>query len=251
MQKVHVVDEREGSQVPFLRGILTRSLQKFGVPFEKAHVAATDIRDRISGRDLISTKELRAVVFDYLTKHGLEKEAKAYRDIGSTEPSLHIIDTDGGSIPFSKGRLSQSMEICGFDPETAYQITKAIEVNLALKNRREITTAEIVERTHNAILKLAGKDSAGRYLHWREFSQQGKPLILLVGGTTGTGKSTISSELAHRLDIVRTQSTDMLREVMRLMIPSRLLPALHTSSFEAYKHFPIGMQSVKNLIHRQ
>ena len=32
-------------------------------------------------------------------------------------------------------------------------------------------------------------------------------------------RSTISAEIAHRLDIVRTQSTDMLREVMRLMFP--------------------------------
>ena len=45
----------------------------------------------------------------------------------------------------------------------------------------------------------------------------------------GTGKSTLATELAHRLGIVRTQSTDMLREVMRTMIPAHLMPALHVS----------------------
>jgi 2-phosphoglycerate kinase len=68
-------------------------------------------------------------------------------------------------------------------------------------------------------------------------------MVLLIGGTTGSGKSTISSEIAHRLDIVRAQSTDMLREVMRLMFPERLLPALHVSSYLAWQTLPEAMLS--------
>ena len=92
--------------------------------------------------------------------------------------------------------------------------------------------------TYQYLLDEAPPEMAQRYLTWNEFIRSGRPLILLIGGTTGSGKSTISSELAHRLNIVRTQSTDMLREVMRLMIPARLLPALHTSSFNAWKTLP-------------
>jgi 2-phosphoglycerate kinase len=44
--------------------------------------------------------------------------------------------------------------------------------------------------------------------------------------------------LASHLDIVRTQSTDMLREVMRTMLPKQLLPVLHTSSFAAWSALP-------------
>jgi 2-phosphoglycerate kinase len=44
--------------------------------------------------------------------------------------------------------------------------------------------------------------------------------------------------LANRLDIVRTQSTDMLREVMRTMLPKQLMPVLHTSSFTAWTALP-------------
>ena len=44
--------------------------------------------------------------------------------------------------------------------------------------------------------------------------------------------------LANRLDIVRTQSTDMLREVMRIMMPKQLMPVLHTSSFTAWTALP-------------
>jgi len=37
---------------------------------------------------------------------------------------------------------------------------------------------------------------------------------------------------------VRIQPTDMLREVMRSMVPRRLLPVLHTSSFMAWQELP-------------
>ena len=70
---------------------------------------------------------------------------------------------------------------------------------------------------------------------WAEFERSGRPLILLVNGTAASGKSTISTEVASRLEIVRTQSTDMLRQVMRMLIPQRLVPVLHTSSFEAWR----------------
>ena len=65
-------------------------------------------------------------------------------------------------------------------------------------------------------------------------------LLGLIGGTAGCGKSTIATEVTSRLGIVRTQSTDMLREVMRMMMPERLLPVLHTSSFEAWRKLPYG-----------
>ncbi|MFQ5601405.1 MAG: 2-phosphoglycerate kinase, partial [Candidatus Krumholzibacteriia bacterium] len=57
----------------------------------------------------------------------------------------------------------------------------------------------------------------------------------LVGGSTGSGKSTVATEVAHRLDITRIQSTDSVRHVMRSMISEQLLPSVHRSSFEAWK----------------
>ena len=83
-----------------------------------------------------------------------------------------------------------------------------------------------------------GVGIARRYLQWVQFSRDIRPIVLLIGGTTGSGKSTLSAEIAHRLDIVRSQSTDMLREVMRLIFPERLLPALHMSSYLAWKALP-------------
>src|SRR5204863_5903247 len=59
------------------------------------------------------------------------------------------------------------------------------------------------------------------------------PLVVLIGGATGVGKSTIATQLAARLGIVRVIATDAVREVMRAMFTSKLMPTLYTSSFDA------------------
>ena len=59
------------------------------------------------------------------------------------------------------------------------------------------------------------------------------PIILLVGGATGTGKSTIATEAAHRLGITRVTSTDFIRQTMRAFFSPAFMPSVHYSSFEA------------------
>jgi 2-phosphoglycerate kinase len=81
-----------------------------------------------------------------------------------------------------------------------------------------------------------GPAVAQRWLVWRQFLRSGRPLILVIGGTTGCGKSTIATALADRLGIVRMQSTDLLREVMRTLLSSDQYPELYTSSYDAWRH---------------
>jgi len=59
------------------------------------------------------------------------------------------------------------------------------------------------------------------------------PLILLVGGATGTGKSTVASEVAYRLGITRVMSTDTIRQTMRELCSRKTMPSIHYSSFAA------------------
>jgi 2-phosphoglycerate kinase len=59
------------------------------------------------------------------------------------------------------------------------------------------------------------------------------PLIVLVGGATGTGKSTVTSEVAYRLGITRVTSTDTVRQTMRAFFSQDFMPSIHYSSFEA------------------
>ena len=49
--------------------------------------------------------------------------------------------------------------------------------------------------------------------------------MIMIGGATGVGKSTVAAEVAYRLGITRTICTDIIRSVMRGMISPGLLPA--------------------------
>jgi len=60
-----------------------------------------------------------------------------------------------------------------------------------------------------------------------------RPIVLLVGGATGTGKSTVATEAAHRLGITRFTSTDFIRQTIRAYFPPPMMPSVHLSSFEA------------------
>ena len=70
------------------------------------------------------------------------------------------------------------------------------------------------------------------------FNDSGEPLIILLGGATGTGKSTLATRLAYLLDIVRTQSTDMMREIIRCYLVPHVAPTLGYSSFDAWRGLP-------------
>jgi 2-phosphoglycerate kinase len=63
-------------------------------------------------------------------------------------------------------------------------------------------------------------------------------VILLLGGAAGVGKTSIALEVAHRLGIGRVLSTDSIRQIMRLTLSPEIAPALHGSSYDAYKLVP-------------
>jgi 2-phosphoglycerate kinase len=60
-----------------------------------------------------------------------------------------------------------------------------------------------------------------------------KPVVVLIGGATGTGKSTVAAEVAYSLGITRLTSTDSIRQTMRAFLSREFMPALHYSSFGA------------------
>ena len=73
----------------------------------------------------------------------------------------------------------------------------------------------------------------GRLRRLQALNDLDLPIVLLVGGGTGTGKSTLATEIAHRLGITRTTSTDFIRQTMRALFSRELMPSVHYSSFEA------------------
>jgi len=235
---IYVTDPSEDSKVPFLRGILTRSLQEAGLDFEEAYKIADRVRDSLGSDAEITSEQLAKLVSKHLRDFGHSAAAKLYLKRSPAINRITVLDRDGQPQPFSKARLSQGLETCALSEARCYAITAHIEQTLLQRGIHEIQSKELIRITYEYLLRHESGEIARRYLVWFEFSRSGRPLVLLIGGTTGSGKSTIGSEIAHRLNIIRTQSTDLLREVMRLMVPERLLPALHTSSFSAWTTLP-------------
>lgn len=63
-----------------------------------------------------------------------------------------------------------------------------------------------------------------------------KPYVILIGSASGIGKSTIASQLAKELNIKHLIESDFIRAVVRGIIGKEYAPALHSSSYDAYKH---------------
>ena len=78
-----------------------------------------------------------------------------------------------------------------------------------------------------------GERAVGRLRRLADLQALDVPIIVLIGGSTGTGKSTVAAEVAHRLGITRVASTDFIRQTMRAFFSREFMPTIHYSSFEA------------------
>ena len=147
-------------------------------------------------------------------------------------PHILISDRETG-LPYSKGLMASQVMVTGLSPVRAYQVAEAVEERLVDLGRPSVTSEELDRLTLEVLGELAGDRYAKTFLRWLEVQALDIPLVVLIGGTTGVGKSTIATQLAARLGIVRVVASDAVREVMREMFSRTLMPSLHASSFEA------------------
>ena len=213
-----------------MRGIMVHSLMARGVDFETALETADAIRARVRDRGHVERVELAQMVEELLGK-------EAFADHQPPLPALpgRILVTSKGrtALPFSKGTLSQSLLAAAIDPNDAFTVAEQIQDSLLLAGVQSIERREIREKAFQALFDRFGQQTAERYLVWRRHQEPEKPIILLLGGTTGSGKTTLGLEVAQRLGISRVGSTDSIRQILRITLTRELVPALHASSFEA------------------
>ena len=246
MAKILIEDPEDKTRVPFLRGILIRSLQDAGLPFRDAYDLATEVRNALGDTELITTHELRHKVLELLRARAGQEVSTRYEK-QKIHIAIQVEQRDGQLTPFYRLELQNTLETIGLATEEATEIVATIHQNLLDRHLEVITSRQLGEMTYQHLMQSSGLGPAvaHRWLVWRDFVNSGRPLIFLIGGTAGCGKSTIATSLASRLEIVRTQSTDMLREVMRTMLPEQLLPVLHTSSFTAWTALPEQPEDMK------
>lgn len=239
MAKTLVV-ERDGreTKAPFLRGILTRSLQDAGLQFDDAYALASTVREELAETGEISAVELHDVVLQHLKRKYGVAVVQRYQAPPAGGRTIFIRHANGKVTPFSREQHRRHLEFSGLTYEASSTVTTKIYDHLMKKGSEEISSRYLGRLTFAYLRRALSIDAARRYLVLVDFFRGNRPLVLLIGGAPGTGKSAVAMEIAHRLEIGRSQSTDLLREVMRMMIPDRMLPVLHTSSFNAWWKLP-------------
>lgn len=144
--------------------------------------------------------------------------------------------TDGG-LPYSKGLMAQSLSASGLAPGRAYELALDIE-------RRLAGGGDVEALAEQVLLEEEGEDAVRRYRDWQRIGALDRPLIVLLGGTTGVGKSTLATMLAGRLGVTRVIATDVIRQVLRAFFPEDVMPAVHHSAFEVGDAFGLQAESV-------
>ena len=144
------------------------------------------------------------------------------------------VDGEKYKEPFSKGIMSRSLNVADIGSQRAYDIASDIEEELIKNNVDEIPSYELANVVFSH-LKSVDPIIAEKYKNWRSLRASKKPLIILIGGASGVGTSSMAFELASRLRLKNLISTDMIREVMRKIVSKDLSPVIHKSSFDAYE----------------
>jgi 2-phosphoglycerate kinase len=154
-----------------------------------------------------------------------------------TEPRrqrIFIAEREHG-LPYSKGLTASQLMITGLGPGRAYAVANKIEQELVELGSESVTSEKLRDLTVDILRREAGDRYAEAFVKWQSVSELDIPLIVLIGGATGVGKSTIATQLATRLGITRVVSTDAVREVLRSAFTAAMFPTLYASSFAADK----------------
>jgi len=139
----------------------------------------------------------------------------------------------GDVEPFSKGLMARALTVIGLDPERAALIARRADRDLEERGAHALDLDRLGELAAEVIGDEEAAKTVRRLRRLDALQRLEDPLILLVGGTTGTGKSTIATEVAHRLGVTRVTSTDFMRQTMRAFFSEEFMPSVHHSSFDA------------------
>ena len=236
-KKICVVKSATGEKVPFLRGVLVQSLTDVGLPFEEAYATAQHMREELERTDEVTTTQLRQLVAQELEKRIGTAMREAYEAGRDTDREI-LVRAPGRNKPFSVGILTRYLQGCAISRDDSLECARVVQEILRRRGSTEVDHQEVRRVIFETLKEECSDAGAQRFLTRCRFEDSGEPLILLIGGATGTGKSTIAAEAAYLLDITRTQSTDIMREIIRCYLMPHVAPTLAYSSFEAWRGLP-------------
>jgi 2-phosphoglycerate kinase len=135
--------------------------------------------------------------------------------------------------PYSKTMLTRALTAVGLPTTRAYELALRVERDLAVYGDAALDLERLEQLARSVLGEEEGAAAVRRLRLYREFRRLDLPIVLMIGGGTGSGKSSVAAEVAHRLGITRVTSTDVIRHTMRAFFSEGFMPTIHYSSFEA------------------
>ena len=140
---------------------------------------------------------------------------------------------DGDSVfAYVKGLMAPWLLATGLTPAAAWDLARRVEDHVAGSGGERVSLDELRMLARDLLGESEGDELAERFRRWHEFAKLDRPLVVLIGGATGVGKSSVATQLAHHLGITSVASTDFIRQVLRAVVPDAIAPELSRSSFE-------------------
>jgi len=239
---------QDNSKHPFMRGMLAHKLIQRGLSFDQAYQISKDARSFFQEQAEVSSESLMQAVDELIVnRYGKELLKGLNLELFPTGKQICVFRRNA-TAPFSKGLLTQSITASGLKPEEAFQIAFDLEAKLMKKDILRISKKKLFDEVFATIKKKHDPHIADLYKLASRLDELDRPVIIYLGGASGTGKSVMSTFLAGRLGINKITGTDTIREIMRLVFKRDLLPSLHNSSSKAGTGMPKNLGQNDRLI---
>jgi 2-phosphoglycerate kinase len=148
-------------------------------------------------------------------------------------------------LPYSRGLMARSLMAAGVAGHRAYALASRVGDELIERGRGRIELGRLEELAVEVLGQEEGQETIQRVRRYQELRELDLPIMVFIGGATGTGKSTVATELAYRFGVTRVTSTDFVRQTMRAFFSRAFMPAIHQSSFEAGDAYPDADEPVE------
>jgi 2-phosphoglycerate kinase len=136
-------------------------------------------------------------------------------------------------LPYSRGLMARALMAVGVAPDRAYSLARRVGDDLEARGSDVVELDRLEALAIERLGEVEGREALRQLRRYQQLRELDLPIVILVGGATGTGKSTVATEIAYRLGITRVTSTDFIRQTMRAFFSHEFMPAIHYSSFEA------------------
>jgi 2-phosphoglycerate kinase len=141
-------------------------------------------------------------------------------------------------LPYSRGLMARALMAVGVAPDRAYSLARRVGDDLESRGSDVVELDRLESLAVETLGEVEGREALRQLRRYQELRELDLPIVILVGGATGTGKSTVATEIAYRLGITRVTSTDFIRQTMRAFFSHEFMPSIHYSSFEAALALP-------------